>query len=46
LLLLLAGTVAGAWVGPRLSRQLHERWLEAILGLVLLLIGIRYLGGF
>jgi uncharacterized membrane protein YfcA len=46
LLLLLAGTVAGAWIGPRLSRHLHERWLQAILGLVLLLIGIRYLGGF
>jgi len=46
LLLLLAGTIAGAWIGPRLSRHLHERWLEAFLGLVLLLIGIRYLGGF
>ncbi len=46
LLLLLAGTVAGAWLGPRLSRHLHERWLEGILGLVLLLIGVRYLGGF
>jgi len=46
LLLLLAGTVAGAWIGPRLSGHLRERWLEGILGLVLLLIGIRYLGGF
>ena len=46
LLLLLAGTVAGAWIGPRLSRHLHERWLETFLGLVLLLIGIRYLDGF
>jgi len=46
LLLLLAGTVTGAWIGPRLSSHLHERWLEAILGLVLLLIGIRYLGGY
>ena len=46
LLLLLAGTVAGAWLGPRLSRHLHERWLEGILGLVLLLIGVRYLGSF
>jgi hypothetical protein len=46
LLLLLAGTVAGAWIGPRLSRHLHERWLEGILGVVLLLIGVRYLGGF
>ena len=46
LLLLLAGTVAGAWIGPRISRHLRERWLEGILGLVLLLIGVRYLGGF
>lgn len=44
LLLLLAGTVIGAWVGPRLSEHFHERWLQGILGLVLLLIGIRYLG--
>jgi len=46
LLLLLAGTVAGAWIGPRLSSHLNERWLKTILGVVLLLIGIRYLGGF
>jgi len=46
LLLLLAGTVAGAWIGPRISGHLRERWLQALLGLVLLLIGIRYLGGF
>lgn len=46
LLLLLAGTVVGAWIGPRLSEHFHERWLQAILGLVLLLIGIRYLGVF
>jgi uncharacterized membrane protein YfcA len=44
LLLLLAGTIAGAWVGPRLSSHLRERWLEGILGLVLMLIGVRYLG--
>jgi uncharacterized membrane protein YfcA len=43
LLLLLAGTIVGAWVGPRLSRHLHERWLQGILGMVLLLIGLRYL---
>ena len=43
LLLLLAGTIAGAWIGPRLSRHLHERWLQGILGLVLLLIALRYL---
>ena len=46
LLLLLTGTVVGAWIGPRLSRHMHERWLQTILGLVLLLIGIRYLGVF
>ncbi len=44
--LLLAGTVIGAWIGPRLSEHLHERWLQAILGLVLLLIGVQYLGVF
>lgn len=43
LLLLLTGTVVGAWIGPRLSRHLHERWLQRILSLVLLLIGLRYL---
>ncbi len=43
LLLLLAGTIVGAWVGPRVSRHLRERWLQGILGLVLLLIGLRYL---
>ena len=46
LLLLLAGTIAGASTGPRLSRYLHERWLQGILCLVLLLIGLRYLGVF
>jgi len=43
LLLLLTGTVVGAWIGPGLSRHLQERWLQGILGLVLLLIGLRYL---
>jgi len=46
LLLLLAGTIAGAWVGPRVSRHLHERWLQGILCLVLSLIGLRYLSVF
>lgn len=41
--LLLAGTVVGAWIGPGLSRHLHERWLQGVLGMVLLLIGLRYL---
>ena len=43
LLLLLTGTLVGAWIGPGLSRHLHERWLQGILSLVLLLIGLRYL---
>ena len=43
LLLLLTGTVVGAWIGPWLSRHLQERWLQGILSLVLLLIGLRYL---
>ena len=44
--LLLVGTVVGAWIGPLLSRHLYERWLQGILCLVLLLIGLRYLGLF
>jgi len=43
LLLLLTGTVVGALIGPGLSRHLPERWLQGILSLVLLLIGLRYL---
>jgi len=43
LLLMLAGTIAGAWIGPRLSRYLHERWLQGALVVLLLLIGLRYL---
>jgi len=43
LLLLLTGTVVGAWIGPELSRNLPERWLQGILCLVLLLIGLNYL---
>jgi uncharacterized membrane protein YfcA len=46
LLLLLAGTIVGALIGPRLSSHLHERWLQIILGLVLFLIGIGYLWTF
>ena len=46
LLLLLTGTVIGAWIGPVLSRYLPERWLQGILSLVLLLIALRYLGVF
>ena len=43
LVFLLTGTLVGAWIGPVLSRYLHERWLQSILSLVLLLIGLRYL---
>jgi len=46
LLLLVAGTIAGAWLGPRLSRRLPERWLQGTLCGVLLLIGLRYLQAF
>lgn len=44
LVLLLAGTFAGAWLGPRLSRFLRERWLKILLVLVLIGIALRYLG--
>lgn len=44
LALLLAGTLAGAWLGPRLSRYLRERWLKILLTLVLFGIALRYLG--
>ncbi|MBI4195634.1 MAG: sulfite exporter TauE/SafE family protein [Betaproteobacteria bacterium] len=44
LALLLAGTVAGSWLGPRLSRYMRETWLRAMLAAVLFLISIRYLG--
>ncbi|HED18867.1 MAG TPA: sulfite exporter TauE/SafE family protein [Gammaproteobacteria bacterium] len=40
---MLAGTVAGAWLGPVLSRHLHETWLKGVLIVVLLVIGLRYL---
>lgn len=39
---MLAGTVAGAWLGPRLSRLLRDRWLKILLTLVLLGIALRY----
>ncbi len=44
--LLLAGTVLGAFVGPYLSKFLHEVWLRGILCLVLVIIGLRYLAVF
>jgi uncharacterized protein len=44
--LLLAGTFAGAWLGPRVSRHFRERWLRILLTGVLLGIALRYLGVF
>ncbi|OGA49915.1 MAG: hypothetical protein A3F74_24025 [Betaproteobacteria bacterium RIFCSPLOWO2_12_FULL_62_58] len=44
LALLLAGTAAGSYLGPRLSKYMHETWLRAMLAAVLFLISIRYLG--
>jgi uncharacterized protein len=44
LVLLLAGTLVGAWLGPRLSRILRDRWLKILLTLVLLAIALRYFG--
>ncbi|MBI3373861.1 MAG: hypothetical protein HY017_19215 [Betaproteobacteria bacterium] len=35
---------AGAWFGPQLSRYLRERWLKALLALVLFGIALRYFG--
>ena len=46
LFLLMTGTIVGALIGPRLSTRLHESGLQGILCLVLLLIGLRYLGLF
>lgn len=43
LALLLTGTVVGSYLGPRLSRYMHEAWLRAMLAGVLFVIGIRYL---
>jgi len=44
LALLLAGTVVGSWLGPRLSRYMRETWLRAALAAVLFLISLCYLG--
>jgi len=43
LALLLTGTVAGSYLGPRLSKFMHETWLRAALAAVLFLISICYL---
>jgi len=44
LALLLTGTAIGAFIGPQLSKILRESWLRAILCIVLLFIGLWYLG--
>lgn len=41
---MLLGTFVGAWLGPRLSRVLRERWLKILLTMVLLAIALRYFG--
>jgi uncharacterized membrane protein YfcA len=42
--ILLAGVVAGSAVGPVLSKFIPENGLRGFLALVLLLIGLRYIG--
>lgn len=44
LALLLTGTIIGAFIGPYLSKFLHEKGLLGILCVVLIIIGVRYLG--
>lgn len=44
--LMLAGSFAGAWLGPYVSRHFRERWLRILLAGVLLGIALRYLGVF
>jgi uncharacterized membrane protein YfcA len=45
LLPMLAGTLTGAWLGPRVSRHFRDRWLRILLVSVLLGIGLQYLFG-
>lgn len=42
---LIAGTLIGAYLGPRLSRHFRDLWLRGLLAVVLLLIGMKYLVG-
>lgn len=46
LALLLIGTVIGSFAGPTISKYLHEVWLRGILFIILVIIGLRYLGAF
>lgn len=43
---LLAGTALGSFLGPYISKYLHETWLRGILFLILIVIALRYLGAF
>ncbi|EIJ34068.1 sulfite exporter TauE/SafE family protein [Thiothrix nivea] len=42
LVLLAIGGVVGAIIGPRLNRLARERWLQALLGVVITGIGVKY----
>jgi uncharacterized membrane protein YfcA len=44
--ILLAGVLAGAALGPQLSKHLPEQGLRVLLCLVLVMIGLRYAGAF
>ena len=44
--ILLAGVVAGSAIGPTVSKYIPENGLRGLLGIVLLLIGLRYTGIF
>ncbi len=46
LALLLIGTIIGSFAGPTISKYLHEVWLRGILFIILIIIGLRYLGAF
>jgi uncharacterized membrane protein YfcA len=40
---MLIGTVAGSFLGPKLSRYFREAWFKALLTAILFLISVRYL---
>ncbi len=44
LLYLGSGVIAGSFLGPVMSRHIPEKWLRLFLGIILLFIGLRYLG--
>lgn len=43
LILLVAGGVAGSYIGPKLNRVLKDSWLQLLLACIVLMIGIKYL---